>query len=381
MNLFDYLETALDTFDERPLGPVDSAALSQFCMVRGEGVIPAALWRGSAIARLRAWVSRPARFSDLLRAERYDGLFCGLAPDGVKRELAALAASPRFRGLELRDYASRFDEAEHVQFSATTFVWRSPAGRDRDFAYVGFRGTDDTFTGWRENFDMALDPPVPAQRMAADYLESVARYLPRRLYVGGHSKGGNLATYAALRASEGVRSRIELVFDHDGPGFKAGFLGEGDFGPVRALIHRTVPEESVVGMLMDTPIEPRVVRSSAHGIDQHSVFTWEVDGNDFAYADALAPSAAFTHELMDDWLSSLAPEEAPRVVDALFRALEASGARSVGAVIFSGADAPALLAEAARNLDRESRDVLLPALGKLATSAARAGAKGLSELF
>ena len=138
-----------------------------------------------------------------------------------------------------------------------------PAGHDRDFAYVGFRGTDDSFTGWRENFDMAIDPPVPAQRMAADYLASVARYLPRRLYVGGHSKGGNLATYAVLRAPEEVRSRIERVFDHDGPGFKAGFLRDEDFEPVRDLIHRTVPEESVVGMLMDTPIEPHVVRRRA----------------------------------------------------------------------------------------------------------------------
>lgn len=381
MDLFDYLETALESFDERPLGPVDSAALSQFCMVRGEGVIPDALWDGGALDRLRARLRQPTRFSDLLRAERFDGLFCGLAPDGVKRELAALVASPRFRDLELRDCASRFDEASHVQFSATTFVWHSPADAGRDFAYVGFRGTDDSFTGWRENFDMALDPPVPAQRMAADYLRSVARHLPRRLYVGGHSKGGNLATYAALRAPEEVRSRIVRVFDHDGPGFKAGFLTEGDFEPVRDLIHRTVPEESVVGMLMDTPIAPHVVRSSARGIEQHSVFTWEVDGNDFAYADALAPSAVFTHDLMDTWLASLSPEETPRVVDALFRALAASGAPSVGAVIFSGADAPALLTEAARNLDQESRDVLLPALGKLAASAARAGARGLSELF
>ena len=381
MDLFDYLETALESFDERPLGPVDSAALSQFCMVRGEGVIPDALWDGGALDRLRARLRRPTRFSDLLRAERFDGLFCGLAPDGVKRELAALVASPRFRDLELRDCASRFDEDAHVQFSATTLVWRSPAGAERDFAYVGFRGTDDSFAGWRENFDMALDPPVPAQRMAADYLRAVARRLPQRLYVGGHSKGGNLATYAALRAPEEVRSHIVRVFDHDGPGFKAGFLDEKDFEPVRDLVHRTVPEESVVGMLMDTPVEPHVVRSSARGIEQHSVFTWEVDGNDFAYADALAPSAVFTHDLMDTWLASLSPEETPRVVDALFRALAASGAPSVGAVIFSGADAPALLTEAARNLDQESRDVLLPALGKLAASAARAGAKGLSELF
>ena len=381
MNLFEYLETNLTSFDEKPLNPVDSAALSQFCMVRGEGVIPAALWRGSLLSRLRAWASKPARFSDLLQAERFEGLFCGLSPEGVKRELAALVASPRFRDLELRDYASRFDDAERVQFSATTFVWRSPAGHDRDFAYVGFRGTDDTFTGWRENFDMAVDPPVPAQRLAADYLASVARYLPRRLYVGGHSKGGNLATYAALRAPEEVRARIERVFDHDGPGFKTGFLAEEDFECVRGLIHRTVPEESVVGMLMDTPIRPHVVRSSARGVEQHSVFTWEVAGDDFAYAEGLSPAATFTHDLMDGWLASLTEEETPRVVDALFRAIEASGARSVGEVIFSGAEAPALLGEAARNLDQESRDVLLPALGKLAAAGARAGAKGISGLF
>ena len=374
MDLFDYLETTLETFDERPLNPVDSAALSQFCMVRGEGVIPPAPRDGGLMEGLRVWLSKPARFSDLLRAEYFPDLFCGLAPEGVKHELATLVASPRFRNLELRHYASEFSEGEVVQFSATTFVWHSAVDASRDFAYVGFRGTDDSFTGWREN-------SVPAQRMAADYLASVARYLPRRLYVGGHSKGGNLATYAALRASNEVRARIERVFDHDGPGFKAGFLSDEDFEPVRDLTHRTVPEDSVVGMLMDTPIEPHVVRSTARGAEQHSVFTWEVDGDDFAYADELSSSAVFTHELMDDWLASLTEKETPRVVDALFRALEASGAPSVGAVIFSGADAPALIGEAARNLDQESRDVLLPALGKLAASAARAGAKGLSDLF
>ena len=231
------------------------------------------------------------------------------------------------------------------------------------------------------NHPEGIHQHVAAQRLAAEYLAAVAPSLPERLYVGGHSKGGNLATYAALMAPEGVRARIERVFDHDGPGFKPGFLDEKDFEPVRDLVHRTVPEESVVGMLMDTPIEPHVVRSSARGAEQHSVFTWEVDGDDFAYADGLSPSAVFTHDLMDDWLSSLSEEETPRVVDALFRAIEASGARSFGEVIFSGPDTPTLIGEAARNLDQESRDILTPALAKLAASAARAGARGLSELF
>lgn len=381
MNLFDYLVTSLEGFDERPLGPVDSAALSQFCMVRGEGVVPPArLGNGALRDRLRAWATRPAHFSDLLRAERMDDQFCGLAPDDIRRELALLVASPRFRDLELRDCASVFDEGAHAQFAAVTLVWRSPRGREGDFAYVGFRGTDDSVTGWRENFDMAVDPPVPAQRLAAEYLADVARHLPRRLYVGGHSKGGNLATYAALLAPPEVRDRIERVFDHDGPGFKASLLGELDFSALEGRIHRTVPEESVVGMLMDTPAPTLVVRSSARGVAQHSVFTWEVEGYDFVYAERVAPSATFAHELLDGWLSSLGERETPRVVDALFCAIEASGARSAGEVLFGGAGSIGLLAEAARNLDQETRDVLMPALSKLAAAAARAGAHGVADM-
>lgn len=379
LNLFDYLDTRLETFDEAPLTPVDSAALSQFCMVRGEGIIPAARNHANGLVdRLHALVTRPAHFSDLHRAENYDGLFCGLAPGDVKRELAALAASPRFRDLELRDYASVFDEESNTQFAAITFVWSSPTAASNNFAYIGFRGTDDSFTGWRENFEMAVDPPVPAQRLAAEYLVSVARHLPRRLYVGGHSKGGNLATYAALRAPEIVRARFAGVFDHDGPGFKQGFLSERDFEPVLGVTHRMVPEESVVGMLMETPVPTCVVRSSAHGLDQHNVFTWEVEGEDFADAERLSSSAVFTHEVMSEWLASLGEEELPRVVDALFKAIEASGASSVGEVIFSGPNAPALLGEAARNIDQESRDVLLPALKKLAAAVARAGVRGIT---
>lgn len=380
MNLFDYLEARTDTFDERPLGPVDSVALSQACMVRGEGVVPAArIGRGDVADRLDAWAAGSARLADLARADEREGRACGLASDAVRRGLGLLATSPRFRDLELGDYDTVLDEGAHAQFAALTFVWRSRAGRDNDFAYVGFRGTDGSVTGWRENFDMAVDPPVPAQRRAADYLESVARHLPRHIYVGGHSKGGNLATYAALRAPERVRERIVCVFDHDGPGFKPSFLERLDFSPLEGRIHRTVPEESVVGMLMDTPVRAHVVRSSGRGMGQHDVFTWEVDGDDFSYAEQVAPSATFAHELLDGWLASLGEDETPRVVDALFRAAEASGAHSVGEVLLGGPSSLALVSETARNLDQGSRDVLLPALSKLAAAAARAGAHGMAD--
>lgn len=380
MDLFEYLERNRATFDEKPLNPVDSAVLSQLCMVNGDGVVPGLRVRRKdgvlsrpdldlLADRWHAWRAPAARFRDLFRAELFDGMFRGLSPERVKHELAALVASPRFRDLGLRDYVAVEDEAAHVQFSATTFVWRSEAGRD--FAYVGFRGTDDSFVGWRENFDMAVEPPVPAQQMAVDYLGSVARHLPERLFVGGHSKGGNLATYASIRCSEAVRSRIERVFDHDGPGFKAGFVPAEDFALLEGRIHRTVPEESVVGMLMETSAPTRVVRSTAHGLEQHSVFTWEVAEDDFAYADGLSVASQVTHEVMAEWLGSLSDDETPRVVEALFAAIDASGAEGAGQVFFGGPAAIGLVVEAARNMDREARDVLLPALSKLAAIATR----------
>ena len=163
MNLLDYLATEFAPFDEKPFNPVDSAVLSQFCMVRAEGVVPALRERssfldlGTIVENLLSPARSAVRFADALRAELYPSMFTGLDPHRVKENLLALAASPRFRDMRVRDYLSLFDTDRQTQFAAMTFVHR------KDFAYVGFRGTDTSFTGWRENFNMAYTAPVPAQ--------------------------------------------------------------------------------------------------------------------------------------------------------------------------------------------------------------------------
>lgn len=420
VNLHEYLEHELRTFDELPLGPVDSAALSQLAMVEASGIVPALrprdverlrrvggidaagatmpgeedsflprlVDRADALAdALNARLVRGAHVADLLAAERFDTMFTGLDQVNIKREIGALAASPRFRVLELRDYVSLLDDAKRVQFSATCYVL---PGR---WAYVAFRGTDTSFTGWRENFDMAVTPPVPAQRMAAAYLELVARHLPQDLYVGGHSKGGNLATYAALRCSDAVRARITAVFDHDGPGFKPGFLEDESALRARSQLagkmERTVPVDSVVGMLMDSVASESAVLSSALGADQHSVFTWQVEDGAFACAPQVSSIARRTHEVMGSWLASFAPDELPGFIDELFGALESSGADNAGQIFGGGPQAAQLIREATRNADDRAREVIAPAIARLAAisaagiarDAAAGIAQGLSSIF
>ena len=200
--LFDYVERERATFDERPFGPVDAAVLTQAGMIDGAGIVPEPPQRPVVLDRMRALLAPDAggaRFEDLLRAECFDRMFTGLAAGDVRRLLYELAASPRFRDLRLRGYRSEFDEGAHTQFAAMSFTWGS------ELSFISFRGTDASPTGWRENFDMAYKDEVRAQALAREYVEFMAPRLPGELHVGGHSKGGNLALYAALTCTGRVQ--------------------------------------------------------------------------------------------------------------------------------------------------------------------------------
>lgn len=375
--LFDYVEHELATFNQKPFGPVDAAVLSQACMIDGAGVVPEPSALPSLIDRavtLLAPDSRGVTFANLMRSELFDGMFTGLVPDDIRRLLMALAASPRFRDLRLCGYRSVFDEASHTQFAAITFTWRNA------FSFVGFRGTDVSATGWRENFDMTYKDEVPAQKLAREYLEYMAPRLSGELHVGGHSKGGNLALYAALTCSAEVCERIGHVWCLDAPGFRAGRFKAEDFARLGSCVMRIIPQDSLVGVLLDCPVPARVVRSNAQGIMQHSVFTWEIadDLSDFVEAERLGEGSQALHDVLAEWLAGMDDERCKQVVDALFAALGASGARDARDVFLGGKPFPQLVSDAARNLDEASRDVLGAALADLAAIAARRAGRDLA---
>lgn len=380
--LLDYLETKLASFEDEPLNPVDSAALTQLCMVRGEDVLPP-LEERKSFAGLRAILrnvtsreTRPVPIRDMLLAEHFPGMFTGLDPKNIKLNLFALAASPRFRTMCAHDYLSLFDAEQETQFAAMTFTAK------KQFVYVGFRGTDTSLAGWKENFNMAFADAVPAQHQAERYLEAIAAKTTGPLYVGGHSKGGNLAEYAALKASSETQARIERVFIHDGPGFKEGTFSDKDYEPLQGRIHKTIPTESFVGILLESQAPVHVVKSRAKGLDQHSVFSWEVDDalDDFAYAGEMPESTKLMAESLRAWLARFDDREREAVVESVFRAIEASGADDAGDLLSGGSKSIAILVDALKKAEVSDRDTLIDA-GKTFIGAAvdRAAAHLRSE--
>lgn len=305
-NLFGYLSRAFETFEERPLTDVDSLVLSclSYFRYQGEDV------RGGRGVSVR----------ELFQAEHLERMTRGLwDPEGLMRVLALTAASPRFRDVVVSNYVDDFDESAEKQFSAC--VLHLPAGG----AYVSYRGTDNTLVGWKEDFNMAFETGVPSQYAAIDYLERVAPSIDGNIYLGGHSKGGNLAVCAAARCSEPVATRIVRVFSHDGPGFTGDALADELWQQRADLVTKTVPRSSVIGMLFEKQEDYTVVESSMMGLTQHNPFSWVVEGNDFVNLEGLGRGASFVDKGLNEWIASMTREEREGVVETLFSVLGAAG--------------------------------------------------------
>ena len=154
------------------------------------------------------------------------------------------AASRRFGEVRLFRYAEQFSETRQQQFSATAFLL------DSDTVYVAFRGTDNTLTGWREDFNLSFLPYVPSQAAAAAYLRGILSLGFSNVYVGGHSKGGNLAVYAAVQMQPEDFPRIRAVYNNDGPGFTKEMIESEAYRKMLPQIQTIVPQHSIVGMLL-----------------------------------------------------------------------------------------------------------------------------------
>ena len=243
----------------------------------------------------------------------------------------AIAADPRFSDIEMGAFLEQFDDGEQTQFAAVTY--RLPSGT----LVVAFRGTDDSLVGWKEDFNMAFQYPVPAQVTAADYLARVAALWQNvPIVLTGHSKGGNLAVYAAMNAEDGVKDRIERIYSLDGPGFPEAVVNSFEYASVSDRIVKIVPDSSVVGMVLETPERCIVVKSDVEGIMQHFVFSWQMHGGEFDKVEDVASSSVTFNKALNKWLANLSKEQRERAVDALFAVLEASGAGSISAMMAAG---------------------------------------------
>lgn len=320
-NILDYITWRGDlSFEQSPICEVDGLIFSMLSYVDYDGLVPSTI-HGLRESPVLLTVTKRYLKSKGRGEASSEGL---LMSKDMIRLLVKASKSRRFGLTRPICYSNRLSHDEEKQFSATAFSL--PTGE----IFLSYRGTDDTLIGWKENFNMSFMYPVPAQKEALIFLEGVAEKTTGRIYLGGHSKGGNLAVYAGVKASEATNGRIVAIYSNDAPGFTKEFIESEAYDRTQERIHTYLPQSSIVGMLLEHEEDYTVIRSKNNGLLQHDAFSWEVIGNKFIYLDSISDGSRMIDKKMKQFLSEMTRDEREKFVDSIFDAIASqTGARTV----------------------------------------------------
>ncbi len=354
-NVFEYLNWRGDiSMEQLPLGEVDGLILSLLSYVDLDGILPMSNENSHAGITIRE-AAKEYFFVRDPQIQRPLGL---IVPAEIIRLFRCVANSTRFGGLNLYDYVNEISEEEETQFSALTVQL------PQEDLFVAFRGTDDTIVGWREDFNLSFMDEVPAQRHAADYLSALDPTPEARIYVGGHSKGGNLAVWGAVHASDRVRKQIETIWSYDGPGYTEHFLLSDAYHSMADRVQTILPTSSLVGLLLENDGNYAVVKSSRRGIQQHDGLTWEVMGGKFVRAE-LSKRAKRTDTVVRARIDAMTREEKQVFTKLMFSVLESTGAKTLTELYRDGFRSAAAMLRTVTSMTREEKETVAYLWNKL----------------
>ena len=263
-----------------------------------------------------------------------------------------IADAPRFQSLKFFGVVSVWDKDTTKQFAAVT-VEVEPSVR-----LVVFRGTDETLIGWKEDFLMTYSPLVAAQTDAKEYLAKQASLFDGDLMVSGHSKGGNLAIYAAATQEEDVQLRIVDIFCFDSPGLYRSVLETKGYQNIVPLAMRYIPQDSLVGLMLESEVPYVIVKSNATGAMQHSAMTWEIEDGQFIKMEKLTKNSQLNDQTFKKWTESVSDEELELFWNVFFELLFSVGIDTVNDLYGQFMHYVQEFLKAAGDMDEEKRELL-----------------------
>ena len=298
------------SFKDMPMNEVDSLALCQLSYLKFDGMVPDVRENGKSV-----------KLKSLKESPDYDRLFADVRYADVNRALfEGMLSGKRFGNMKLNCYINIVEKQWETQFSAITYLL------DDGTVYVAFRGTDETIVGWKEDFNMAFLSPVPGQEYSVKYLNLVAGKIDCPFYIGGHSKGGNLAVYSAMTCRPEIQNRIIKVFCMDGPGFRPELLEQCHYERISGRVVKILPHSSLVGMLFESDMHYKVVESKSFGLAQHDPYNWLVEEDHLKQVKDIYESRKRMDNTLNTWILSLNEEQLKLFVDTLYQVISASEA-------------------------------------------------------
>lgn len=336
-NIIDYLTWRGDIlFSQVPLNEIDSLILSRISYFPFDN-----LFQGEEQITIEKAYKRFKKEKDktVLQVDDLD-----LFPK--------LASCARYKDLILLDYINKVEAKEEKQFSAITICLPN------NILYVSFRGTDNTLIGWKEDFNMSFSSHVPSQKDSKAYLNDIARKYEGDIIVGGHSKGGNLAVYAATFCNDETKKRIKEIYNEDGPGFDDDIIQTEEYQKMIKKVHTYIPQSSVIGRLLNHQEAYTVVQSTANGIMQHDLYSWQVLGSKFISLEEVTNGSLLVDKTIKDWVSEVSPKQRAQFIDVLFDMLNCTEATTLEELSTKKIATARILVRKYQSIDDENKELI-----------------------
>ncbi len=236
------------------------------------------------------------------------------------REMCQLMGkSERFKRLFVTDFEINNDKAEEKQFSAVTIHLPERT------IYLSFNGTDNSIVGWKEDFNMSFMENVPSQIEGAEYTKKIAAKYPyTKILMGGHSKGGNIAVYAAIACGKRIQNRIKKVINCDGPGFDKNIVESENYKNIIDKVFTYIPQDSIIGRILEHEEKYDIVLSTAKGIYQHDIHSWQVEGTKVLTVEKLTENSDAIKQTLREYLKNTTPEQRKIFVGIVYDIIEST---------------------------------------------------------
>lgn len=309
-NINDYLlwRGDLPISKDFPFNEIDSMILARFSYLRFDKI---------KMKKLETIESISSKMKNLKNEE--------FLYNGDKELITYLGESIRFKNMVVTDYVKTNDKEAEKQFGAITIHISIKE------MYVSYIGTDSTVYGWKEDFNMAFMENVPCQVAGKEYLERIAKQYPvKKIRIGGHSKGGNVAIYAAITALSKIQNKMIKVYNYDGPGFSKDIIAQYGNEDIISKIETYIPQDSIIGRIMNHKEKTTISYSIEKGILQHDIYSWQVLKDNMIKSEKTTQNSENLNQTVTDWLESSTAEERKIFFDAIFELVYSTEADTFG---------------------------------------------------
>ena len=271
---------------------------------------------------------------------------------------ALMGDSKRYGNLKATKYINKISIESEQQFSAITVLLPD------DTMYISYRGTDNTIVAWKEDFNMCIQNNLPSQVEAVKYLDKIAKKYPdKKIRIGGHSKGGNLAMYAGIFIDDkNIKNRIINIYNNDGPGFDKEIINSKEYKNIINKIDTYIPQDSVFGKLLNNEGNYIVVKSNKKGIMQHDVYTWQIIDNKFETLNDVTDWSKLVDKSIKDWFNKIDEKQKKEVIDIIFDILYATEVDTFEEIGKDWLNKSKIILKSYKNLDKETKKMITKTL-------------------